>query len=164
VFQAFRGDATLGPARPLPTPFDLPASPRPCSAAARAATARFEAPMFLRGHALFPGTRHPVLVLDAGSPASLPQPIVLLTSSVVLHGDPGAPCVAAWEAIALARAPAAAILGGDLAQSWLFRVVPAGRGGDPAAVEARPMTCRFDPGAKVPDAVWSEPATARTAF
>lgn len=168
VFQPFRGDGALGPARPLPTPFDLADPPRPCSAAERAASARLEAPMFLRGEALFPGTRHPVFVSGGAGPGSLAEPLVLLTSSVVLHGTQAAPCVAGWEANALGRVPIAAILPGDLAHAWLFRLAaspatPAQASSDAVAIEAHPMACRFDPAAKVPDAVWSEPATSRSA-
>jgi hypothetical protein len=49
MFQPFRGDGTLGAAQPLPTPYDLPDPPRPCTPAERASTARLEALMdFLR--------------------------------------------------------------------------------------------------------------------
>ncbi|WP_437601482.1 hypothetical protein WMF28_07795 [Sorangium sp. So ce590] len=161
VFQPFRGDGTLGPAQPLPTPFDLGDVPRPCSAADRAATARHEAPLFLGSDALFPGTRHPVVVTDAAGPSGAPEVMVLLTASTVLHGAPAAPCVAGWDARAIGRAPLSAILPGDLAQSWLFRAAASSSGASGTAVELRPMACRFDPGAKVPEAVWSEPATAR---
>ncbi|WP_437969561.1 hypothetical protein WMF04_09770 [Sorangium sp. So ce260] len=164
IFQPFRGNGTLGPAQPLPTPFDLGGAPRPCSAAERAATARHEAPLFLGSEALFPGTRHPVVVTDAAGPSGAPEVMVLLTASTVLHGTPAAPCVAGWEARAIGRAPLSAILPGDLAQSWLFRAAAGSSGAsgaDGTAVEVRPMSCRFDPGAKVPEAVWSEPATAR---
>ncbi|WP_437652295.1 hypothetical protein [Sorangium sp. So ce1182] len=161
LFQPFRADGTLGPAQPLPTPFDLGDAPRPCSAAERAATARHEAPLSLGSEALFPGTRHPVLVTDAAGPSGAPESMVLLTSSVVLHGTPAAPCVAGWEARSVGRAPLSAIVPADLAQSWLFRVAAGPSSPSGAAVELRPMACRFDPGAKVPEAVWNEPATAR---
>ena len=163
LFQPFRADGTLGPAQPLPTPFDLGDVPRPCSAAERAATARHEAPLSLGSEALFPGTRHPVLVTDAAVPSGVPEAMVLLTSSVVLHGTPAAPCVAGWEARSIGRAPLplSAIVPADLAHSWLFRVAAGPSSPSGAAVELRQMTCRFDPGAKVPEAVWNEPATAR---
>jgi hypothetical protein len=108
-----------------------------------------------------------VLGSAPAAPASLQEPIVLLTSSAVLHGTPAAPCVAGWEANAIGRAPIAAVLAGDLARSWIFRLV-----GTPAAaaqavngvtIEARPIACRFEPGAKVPDAIWNEQATSRPA-
>ncbi|WP_437591801.1 hypothetical protein [Sorangium sp. So ce1000] len=163
IFQPFRGDGSLGPAQPLPTPFDLGDPPRPCSAAERAATARHEAPLFLGNEALFPGTRHPVLVVDTANPSGPPEVTVLLTSTTVLHGTPAAPCVAGWEARAIGRAPRSAIIPGDLAHSWLFRAAAgsaAAGGSSGPAVELRPMACRFDPGAEVPEAVWSEPAMA----
>ncbi|MCC6556489.1 MAG: hypothetical protein IT372_26315 [Polyangiaceae bacterium] len=162
MFQPFRGDGTLGPAQPLPTPYDLPDPPRPCTPAERASTARLEALMFLRGEPFFPGTRHPVLVAAA---PGLQDSLLLLTSSAVLHGTPSAPCVAAWEANATGRLPVAAVLSGDLSHSWLFRRVepqpPQPSGSATVAIEARPMTCRLDPSAKVPEAIWSEPATSR---
>ncbi|KYF84034.1 hypothetical protein BE18_00520, partial [Sorangium cellulosum] len=158
LFQPFRKDGTLGPARPLPTPFDLGDAPRPCSAAERAATARHEAPLFLGSEALFPGTRHPVVVTDAAGPSGAPEVMVLLTASTVLHGTPSAPCVAGWDARAIGRAPLSAILPGDLAQSWLFRAAAGSSGATGTAIELRRMACRFEPGAKVPEAVWSEPA------
>ncbi|WP_438018942.1 hypothetical protein WMF18_07600 [Sorangium sp. So ce315] len=161
MFQPFRGDGTLGPAQPLPTPFDLADVPRACSAAERAATARHEAPLFLGGEALFPGTRHPVLVTDASGPSGASESMVLLTASMVLHGTPAAPCVAGWEARSIGRAPLSAIVLGDLARSWLFRAAAGSPAASGASVEVRPMACRFDPGAKVPEAVWNEPGTAR---
>ncbi|MGK4006733.1 hypothetical protein WMF31_29195 [Sorangium sp. So ce1036] len=161
MFQPFRNDGTLGPAQPLPTPFDLGDTPRPCSAAERAASARHEAPLFLGSEALFPGTRHPVLVTDVAGPAGPSDAMTLLTSSVVLHGTPAAPCVAGWEARSLGRSPVSAIVPGDLAQAWLFRVAAGPTPATGAAIELRPMTCRFEPGARVPEAVWSEPATER---
>ncbi|WP_437735866.1 hypothetical protein [Sorangium sp. So ce1335] len=161
IFQSFRGDGTLGPAQPLPTPLDLGDAPRACSAAERAATARHEAPLFLGSEALFPGTRHPVLVTDAAGTSGAPEAMVLLTAAMVLHGTPAAPCVAGWEARSIGRAPLSAIVPGDLARSWLFRAAAGSSGASGASVEVRPMTCRFDPGAKVPEAVWNEPGTAR---
>lgn len=180
TFQAFRGDGTLGPAVPLPTPFDAGESARPCAAGERKATARFEAPLFARGEALFPGTRHPVLVTDLSEGAVGGKEMLLLTSSVVLHGTPGSPCVAAWDAFAAGNEPASAILSGDLTNAWLFRRAepttkgrvtvkprveaeranPSDEPGE-SAIEYRPMTCRKDPAAKVPDAVWNEAATFR---
>ncbi|WP_437679347.1 hypothetical protein [Sorangium sp. So ce131] len=161
LFQPFRGDGTFGPVQPLPTPFDLGGVPRPCSAAERAATARHEVPLFAGSEALFPGTRHPVLVTDVAGPSGTPESHVLLTSTAVLHGTPAAPCVAGWEARALGRAPVSAIVPGDLAQAWLFRAAAGTSSANGTAIELRPMTCRLDPGAKVPEVVWNEPATTR---
>jgi hypothetical protein len=88
--------------------------------------------------------------------------------------------VAAWDAFTLGGGPqATAILSGDLTHSWLFRAAPAepasspGRRGDASspggatsgqlvrAIEYRPMTCRFDPSVKVPEAVWNAPGAVR---
>ncbi|EYF02431.1 hypothetical protein [Chondromyces apiculatus] len=167
VFQAFQGDGTLGAPRALPTPWDLPAAPKPCSASERASTARLEAPMFAGAEPLFPGTRHPVTVIDTasmggtggtGGTGGLTQPLTLLTSSVVLQGTKAAPCVSGWEARPLGDARVMALLTGDLAHSWLFRAIA---GSDRNAFEVRPMSCRFEAAAKVPDGVWSEPGTSR---
>jgi hypothetical protein len=66
-----------------------------------------------------------------------------------------------------------AVLSGDLTHSWLFRLgaaegaAPSLRPGasaprsDLKIVEYRPMACRFDASAKVPEAVWSAPGTSR---
>jgi len=141
------------------------------------------------GSPLYVGTRHPVLLLEAagGAPkaASSGEVAVMLTSGAVLHGTPAAPCVAAWEAASPAHATPTglyAILSGDLVHSFVFRAVGsgadapaaggAGRAGrapeptrpsaEPSSIEYRAVTCRFDPAAKVPDVVFSEPATIRT--
>jgi hypothetical protein len=136
------------------------------------------------GSPLHVGTRHPVLLIDGAAsakPASGGDIGVLLTSGAVLHGTPTAPCVAAWEAGSLSRVSPAvsAIISGDLAHAFAFRAAgdagaaagagrpgrpaePARPGAEPAALEYRAMTCRFDPSAKVPDAVFSEPGTIRT--
>ncbi|MFO0761376.1 MAG: hypothetical protein U0359_33165 [Byssovorax sp.] len=171
TFQPFRADGTLGPAEPQPTLLDLGDRPRPCSAAERASSPRFESRLFnLLTEPLFPGQRHPVLVTEAPArPGALPEtPLVLLTGAAVVHGSPSAPCVAAWEASGLARAPLAAVIGGDLKHAWLFRpsLPPSSvtaRPGAPApraGMEHRPMVCRFDPAARVPDSVWAEPGIA----
>jgi hypothetical protein len=68
-----------------------------------------------------------------------------------------------------------AVIPGDLAHAWLFRVPfdgPAPRpgrrgragsaGSDPApALEYRPMACHYDPTARVPEAIWNAPGTTR---
>jgi hypothetical protein len=186
TFQAFRGDGTLGPAAELGTPFDLADPPRPCKLADRASSTRFEAPLTVRGEVAFAGTRHPVLVTDLGASGSPRSPLAprssfaMLTWGAVVHGPPSSPCVAAWDAASFS-APGSpqvtAVLSGDLAHAWLFRLgsaePPAPRPGAPPSpaaprpqtdlkiVEHRPMTCRFDPSAKVPEAVWNAPGTLR---
>ena len=132
--------------------------------------------MFAKGEAMFPGMRHPVLVSEppAKNAVGVSEPIALLTSAVVSHGAPSSPCVAGWEAKGIGRSGVGAILSGDLARSWLFRSVASdgtpsrpvalGRRPDPATmttVEVRPMACHFDPNARIPEAIWSEPGTSR---
>ncbi|AKT42356.1 hypothetical protein [Chondromyces crocatus] len=158
-FQVFRSDGILGPAQALPTPWDLPAVPRPCSQTERAATPRIVAPMFARRDPLFPGTRHPIVVLDPSGLGGLPPSLTLLTSAVVLHGTPKEPCVAAWEASAVGTGEFTAVIPGDLAHAWLFRARDSRD-----SFEARPMACRFDPAVKLPQDVLGEPGTTQLGF
>lgn len=168
----FRGDGTFLPAEPVPTLFDLADPPRGCAASDRAVTARLNVPFVVEGRAMYPGARHPVLVREPRTKGTLPvdDAAVLLTAGAVLHGTPAKPCVAAFEAPAVGKAPIAAILPGDLARSWLFRFsVEAPKsaarrpeGAEPVAtLEHRAMTCRYDPSARVPDSVHHEPGAAR---
>jgi hypothetical protein len=167
-----RGDGTFGPAEPVPTIADLPDRARGCTPAERAATPRVGLPFLLESNrVLFPGQRHPVLVREprGRNAVGVDEPTVLLTGGAVVQGTPASPCVSAWEAAGVASGPVAAVLPGDLAHAWLFRPArdgsrPTKRGdpGDPVpAFEYRPMSCRFDPQARAPDAVWSEPGTTR---
>jgi hypothetical protein len=118
--------------------------------------------------------RHPVLVSEppAKTAVGISEPLALLTGAAVAFGTPASPCVAGWEANGAGQRNVGAILSGDLARSWLFRGVPldptrsptSERRPDPAAVmvlEYRPMACRFDPSARIPESIWSEPGTAR---
>ncbi|MEZ4311509.1 MAG: sialidase family protein [Polyangiaceae bacterium] len=66
-----QADGTLTAPTPLPTPYDLPASPRPCTAAEHAGSPRLHMPLHRSGRALFPGTRHPVII-DDGTPPRPP--------------------------------------------------------------------------------------------
>jgi hypothetical protein len=169
-FVGFRSDGTFGPAEAVPTLLDLGDRPRPCSAADRAGTPRIVMPFWIgNGDVPFPGMRHPVLVHEprAKNAVGVDEPLVLLTAGAVVHGTPATPCVAAWEAEGVARAPVSAIIPGDLARSWLFRVAGEaprpGKHGEAAglALEYRPMACRFDGAARIPEAVWNERGTSR---
>jgi hypothetical protein len=173
-FHGFRADGTFASPVPLPTLLDLGDRPRPCSAADRAAAPRFESLLFVKGEALFPGMRHPVLVSEPPSKTAvgISAPLALLTAAAVAYGTPASPCVAGWEANGVGQRNLGAVLSGDLARSWLFRGVPLDpnrasgpeRRPDPTAamvLEYRPMACHFDPSARIPESIWSEPGTAR---
>ena len=111
--------------------------------------------------------RHPVLVNEAPAKnaVGVSPPITLLTAGAIAYGTPAAPCSAGWEAQGVARATVSAVLSGDLARSWLFRIAPpttpSGGEATTPSLEYRPMTCHFDPAAPIPDAVWAEKGTAR---
>jgi hypothetical protein len=170
-FIGFRPDGTFLPAEPVPTMIDLGERPRPCSTAERAGTPRVVTPFFIDSHALFPGTRHVVLVREPKQKgaAGLGDEIVLLTSGAVIQGTVASPCISAWEAPALGHAGMAAVLPGDLGHAWMFRFsydAPRAAGkrteATPVAVlEYRPMACRYDPTAHPPEQVWGEPGTTR---
>jgi hypothetical protein len=166
VFLPFRSDGTFGPTEALPTLYDLGDRPRPCSAADRAKGPRFEAIFATQDEVLFAGMRHPVLISEppAKNAVGVSAPITLLTAGAIVHGSPSAPCAAAWEASSAAQEKMSALLSGDLARSWLFRVVTApGKPGEApfSSVEYRAMSCHYDPAAAIPDAVWTEKGTAR---
>ncbi|MEP7119891.1 MAG: hypothetical protein ABJE95_03230 [Byssovorax sp.] len=166
AFQPLHGDGTFGAPEPLPTLFDLGDRPRPCSAADRAKSPRFESIFSSRDEVLFAGMRHPVLVNEppTKSAVGVSAPITLLTAGAIAHGSPVAPCVAAWEAVGVAKSPVSAVIAGDLAHSWLFRVARAqGKPGQipSEGVEYRAMTCHYDSAAAIPDTVWNERGTAR---
>jgi hypothetical protein len=200
TFHPFRGDGTFGAPIAVPTQLDLPDRPRGCSASERGTTARMEAPLAQGGQLLFVGTRHPVIVGEAlaatpsaprkaARAAAAPKLVkaaatpatgdafVLLTSSAVVHGTPASPCLAAWQATGVGRAPVSAVIPSDLAHAWLFRVAAsepaAPHAGKPKrdaasraaergpAIEVRPMACHFDPSARVPETIWGEPGTLR---
>ncbi len=139
---ASQGAVTLPPI-PLPSQGSLTDPPAACSPQDRAGSPRSIA-------VAAPGTSHPVIVSDAREPLRL-----LDTGDAVLHGTPDRPCVAAFHAIPTApvRGEAdvvSAILPmGDLEHAWLFRPIVAPPDG--SGVEVRSMSCRFDPGAEIPD-------------
>lgn len=135
----FRADGLVEDARPAPTQARAIEKPRPCSADDRAKTPRIVAPSE-------PGTRRAVLI--EGPDGS--RFAALVSSAMVLHGTRESPCQAALDA----TTPRGADTGDDAVRAlvslseqtgWLFR---GGRD-----VEARPMTCRAEPKAAVPQEV-----------
>ena len=85
---------------------------------------------------------------------------VLLTEAAVLHGTPEQPCVAAWgaHAIPIRGGDMRAIIRGDLARGWLFRLTP----DKSNSLDVRPMQCSFAPGTPIPNVVWTQPGTIRS--
>lgn len=167
-FIAFRSDGSFAPPVPVPTLLDLGERPRGCSAAERASTPRVNTPLTSEGHVLFPGARHPVLVREprAKNAVGVDEAYVLLTAGAVLQGTPSSPCVSAWEAPALGNGAAAALILGDLGRAWMFRFTSdttrAAKPGDSTpTLEYRAMSCRYDPAAHVPEAVWTEGGVPR---
>ncbi|APR83422.1 Hypothetical protein A7982_08771 [Minicystis rosea] len=172
-FIPFRSDGTFGPAEPTPTMFDLGDRPRGCTAAERADTPRANVLFMLEGRPFFPGARHPVLVREPKPKGAVPvdDAQVFLTAGAVLQGTPSSPCVSAWEAPALGRNVASGvILQGDLTHAWIFRFsqeIPKSAAKRPEtaepvpSLEYRSMSCRYDPSARVPESVWSEPGTTK---
>jgi hypothetical protein len=174
TFLPFRPDGTFGNAVELPTPYDLPELPRPCKADERRTTPRVAAHALSGNDLMFPGYRHPVLVTEAQrDKPTVDDALVLLTWGTVLHGTKEAPCVAAWEAFGVAPMGTMAVISGDPSQAWLFRRVealPTGPGlrldrftlqhGD-EMLEHRPMSCRFDSSATIPETVWAQSGTFR---
>jgi hypothetical protein len=168
TFEPLHGDGTFGPPEALPTLYDLGDRPRPCSAADRTKSPRFEAIFTSRDEVLFAGMRHPVLVNEPPTKTAVgvATPMTLLTAGAIVHGSPASPCAAAWEATGIAKSPVSALISGDLARSWIFRVAAAGKpakAGEVAApaIEYRPMSCRYDAAAPLPEAIWNEKGTAK---
>lgn len=172
TFFPFRADGKFAKPIELPTPFDLPPTPRPCKSDERRTTARLAAYGTVDRDVMFPGTRHPVFVSEVQKdklPVS--DTMVLLTWGTVLHGTKESPCVAAWEAYGVGASGLVAVISGDPSQAFLFREVenvgvPGERESDRPSIrranvmfEHRPMSCRFDASARIPDQVWSQPGT-----
>ena len=169
-YIGFRADGSFLAAQPVATLNDLGPKPRPCSAADRATTPRAVMPLKANNTLLFQGVRHPVIVNEPKPKGSSPpaEPIVLLTSGAVVHGTPASPCLAAFQADGVQRTLVGAVIPGELARAWLFRVTsdapPAGKRADSTAthtLEYRPMTCRYEAAAAVPEIVWSQEGTSR---
>lgn len=174
VYLPYRALGGFGTPVEVPTPFDLPDLPRPCKAEERRTTPRVLAHGMSDMEFMFPGYRHPVLVTeDQKDKPTLGDNLTLLTWGVVLHGTKESPCVAGWEAYGMDPFGASAIISGDPSQAWLFRRVlesppPTGLRIDEIMAarndllfEYRPMSCRFDSSASIPDAVWGQPGTFR---
>jgi hypothetical protein len=173
LFFPFRADGVFPKPTELPTPFDLPATPRPCKAEERRTTPRLAAYGTVDRTAMFPGTRHPVLVTEVPKD-KLPvgDPMLLLTWGTVMHGTKESPCVAAWEAFGVGASTILAVIGGDPSQAFLFRFLenvaaPSERDGDRTSArranvmfEHRPMSCRYDASARIPEVVWAQAGTS----
>jgi hypothetical protein len=136
----------------VPTQRDSGERPARCSPVQRATSARVVAPYL-------PGTRHAIVIADAVEPLR-----VMLTGAAVMHGTPDAACVAAFEAEIVAidtttvtENERAIIPLAELDASWLFRLLPAT--GEEPRVEARRMSCRFDPNLEVPIEVYQAQGT-----
>ncbi len=102
------------------------------------------------------------------------EPLAFITRGAVVQGTPEAPCLGAFEVEpppnVVTSAAMGAVIPGDLAHAWLFRVsndVPAprpgrrGKGGASTALEYRPMACHYDPAARVPESIWAAQGTTR---
>ncbi len=140
------------PPVPIPEQADVSDPPVPCTDEQRADTTRVVAPYQA-------GTRHPVIISHRIEPIR-----TLLSVDAVLHGTPGAPCMAALAAVPIDMDDRddrtwmyAVILPGHLDQAWAFRVVYDEAG--EKQVSYRGMQCEFDPKAAIPKTVYAEPGT-----
>jgi hypothetical protein len=144
---------TLAAPRPVALQADLPDPPAPCNDEARGREPRVVAPAF-------PGGPHPILITDSSEP-----PRVLVTERAVLHGSPQNPCVAAFEASTPRGGMRQSIVPGssgggrepritaivpmnDMAHAWAFQEIRQSEW--QVAVQARPMSCRFDASLTIP--------------
>lgn len=159
-------DGTLARPVPLPTPYDLPATPRPCSAAEHKDLARVRARGMFGADLAFPGTRRAVVLHNAPKPKEVrgekgtASDMTFLTEGLILRGTPQSPCVDAYFARALDGELASVILLGDVQHGWYFHAAPSkdqkGTGDEaPTGFDIQPITCRFDPAAAV--AITREP-------
>ncbi|NUP11559.1 MAG: hypothetical protein HOW73_36400 [Polyangiaceae bacterium] len=159
-------DGKLSAPIDLPTLADLADRPQPCSAEDRKTTPRTVSPHFGKwGALLFDQGRRAIMVADAApSSASATfattamEPVWLLTDGAILHGTKKDPCLAAWRASGT-RPGFVAIVGGNPEHSWLLRQTSGMKAppkGGPSTgrwtqqLEARPMTCRYQPDLAVP--------------
>lgn len=160
----------LEPDGQLSAPLDLPVlagmgdKPQPCSAEDKKSTPRVVAAHFNVGYGgpRVDEGRRAVMVTDTQSApsstfgASGLDPLWLLTDGAVLHGSKKDPCLAGWRASGT-RAGFVAVIGANLDQAFLIRqqsgVRPHKASGTTRwqqYLEARPMTCRYQPDLAVP--------------
>jgi hypothetical protein len=135
---------------PAPMQIDTGDQPLLCGSRQRANTPRVVVPYQ-------PGTRHPVVVVDAEEPTRL-----LLTGQSVMYGTPAAPCTAAFEAQIISvdgggelQNEQAILPLDDLEHAWLFRSMTENDGR--TRIEYRLMSCKFDPSTSVPASVYDAP-------
>lgn len=173
AFHPFRGDGSFAPPVPLATDLDLADRPRACEATDRAQSARLVTPLLAGEDALgLPVIRHRVRVGDeraatrvakpapaartaeAAEAAGADTPAELMTGGAVIHGAPGAACLAAWE-LTDDGGRVGGVVSGNLERGWLFRRAESGRpagkptlrapaASGPATIEYRPVSCRWD--------------------
>ena len=173
-FLPYRADGRFGRVVELPTPYDLPTTPRPCKNDDRRTTVRTPVSGSSSRDVMFPGLRHPVFVSEVQKDKLTSSDVsTLLTWGTVLYGTKENPCVAAWEAFGIGTSGLLAVIAGDLAQAWMFRQVqdpqPASgphldrpaRRREQVMLEHRSMTCRFDSSALIPDALYQQSGAFR---
>lgn len=132
----FRADGVVGDAKVAPTQARAIEKPRVCTADDRAKTPRIVAPAET-------GTRRAVLI--EGPDGS--RFAALASSTMVLFGTDASPCQAALDAnpsrnLDPGEESFRALVSFGEQSGWLFRGAK--------EIEARPMTCRVDPKAEVP--------------
>jgi hypothetical protein len=155
-------DGQLSAPLELPILASLADKPQPCSAEDRKSTPRVVSAHFGGfGSPRLDAGRRAVMVTDTQAATSTPfgtsglDPIWLLTDGAVLHGTRKDPCLAGWRASGT-RAGFVAVIGGNLEHAFLLRqlsgVRPHKSGGTrwQQYLEARPMTCRYQPDLAVP--------------
>ena len=164
AFLAFRSDGTFAPPEPIATQIELGDQPKPCSAKDRAATARYAAIFSAGNRPLYIGVRH-AIVIHAPAVTNVPATtqLVLLTDGAIVHGPPQHPCLAAFVGKAAYSAGATAVIEGDLAHAWVFRVaVPRPDEKSRPGIDMRPMTCKYDASIPFPTDLVGVPGTVRT--
>jgi hypothetical protein len=144
------GPVPVGSPIEVPTQIHLPSVPPACADRAKQATPRVVT-------SYQPGTRHAVVISDPSEPMP-----VLVTGDAVLHGTPDEGCALLFDAeTAGSVAERVSALGftDPAAPSWVFRRAPDAT--SDVESEFRPMTCRVDHSAEVPEEVFLAPGTTR---